>query len=282
MGLGRTQNYSGRPMFGTAGLYTSTVSQRRDSKPQQRDRGSLQSFSGDLRACLRHSPCLQLCHGRNRWVWTDGLCLRLGREGCSAEYASTRFSQLMSRLSVNPTICCIGWSCSESRYWFNAVDVRTEGTCVSDTGTYAVVVWTFCRSACRLESCRLHRHPKLREWSCLEERRMNTTTSKELVERTDCLSARMYAWRAKHTQLELERRHCTPLTPEPQWHKHTRHAFKATSPACSKRPAEQTHVRICPRESISSSARAAVRQVPRYGTAQRTVLSMVHASIVRT
>lgn len=61
-------------MFGTAVLYASTVSQQRVSKPQQRDRGSMQSFSGDLRACLRHLPCLFAAlpwaqqMGLDRWI----------------------------------------------------------------------------------------------------------------------------------------------------------------------------------------------------------------------
>lgn len=186
-------------MIGTAGLYTSTISQRRVSKPQQRDRGSLQSFSGDLRACLRLCPVLQLCHGRNRWAWTDGLCLRLGRESYNAVHASTHFSQLMSRLSVNPTIRCVGRSCSESRYWFNAVHVRTNGTCVSDTGTYAIIVWTVCTTACRLENCETSLPPAVAEM-IMRKGKMHEYDHWQRARRAHWLPVCTHACREKPTQ----------------------------------------------------------------------------------
>ena len=118
---------------------------------------------------------------------------------------------------------------------------------------------------------RLHRHPQLRKWSCVEGRCVNTTTGEELRERTGCLSARMHGARSVNWRADTIRHSLRSPMAET-------HATPSRLAANAQPNNTRSHVRA---KVYITSARAAVRQVPRYGSTG-SVLSMVHASIVRT
>ena len=129
---------------------------------------------------------MQLCHGRDRWAWTDGLCLPQGREGYStcehalqsAHVETSRESYDLLRrpeLFREPLLVRCG-SCTDGGY----MRVRYR-----DVRTRCVDILQVC---VQIEKwARLHRHPQLRKWSCVD-----TTTGEELEECASCLSARMH------------------------------------------------------------------------------------------
>lgn len=96
-------------------------------------RRSKSLFAGLL--CLWHLP------GWHRWAWT-WIAYRWAVRAATVLYMRTSIiqSDLLEALRASYDSPVTRRSCSKSYCWHNAVCVRTDGTCVSDIGTYAIVV----------------------------------------------------------------------------------------------------------------------------------------------
>ena len=125
----------------------------------------------------------------------DLACLRLGREGYSAVQSS--FSRIPLRCS--PQILRFADRRPElfgepSLAQYGVVHVRVGGTCMSDTGKYAIIVWTncACASQCNSGGTESFAPIDLRNWQYRRTRMkrcMIMTDSKELGEESSPPSA---------------------------------------------------------------------------------------------
>ena len=87
------------------------------------------------------SPCLWHLPGRHRWAWT-WIAYRWAVRAATVLYMWTSIIQSdpLEALRAPCDSPATRQSCSKSHCWRNEVFVRMDGTCVSDIGTYAIVV----------------------------------------------------------------------------------------------------------------------------------------------
>ena len=184
-------------------------------------------------------PCLwHFEGGRNRWAWiwcAYGWAVR----AATGLYMRTSITQSdpfeALRTSYNSSIA--RRSCSRTHCWRNAVCVRSDGTCVSDTGTYAIVVCTICLRASRLDGCKTV--PPLAITNMVirsmdgrtHYSELRQTASKRKVQANECTACMHPAGTQTDASLPatgpMAEIHATSLT------------APSSSPACSKRPAER-------------------------------------------